>query len=190
MGHAKGDKQKTNLSLNDTFAPVSRISSLQILLALATLRDLHIFTWDVDSAYLHGKINHNIYISFTNGYSKPGMVGKLNKALCGFPKAAWVWHEDFKDKLRTLGYTPLESDPGVFLQKSAKGRMTFRSFINQRKGYLQTIKSYRHSIHKRPAQWHAQAISTQIHQAHPSKIRHDELQSHSDASRQRLTSAR
>jgi len=29
----QGDKQKTNLSLSDTFAPISRISSLRILLA-------------------------------------------------------------------------------------------------------------------------------------------------------------
>ena len=36
----QGDKQKINLSLSDTFAPISRISSLQILLALAMLRDL------------------------------------------------------------------------------------------------------------------------------------------------------
>src|SRR5882724_9234832 len=49
----QGDKQKTNLSLSDTFAPVSQITSLRILLALATLKDMRIFAWDVDSAYLH-----------------------------------------------------------------------------------------------------------------------------------------
>ena len=38
-----GDQQKTHLSLSDTFAPVSRISSLRILLGLATLRNMHIF---------------------------------------------------------------------------------------------------------------------------------------------------
>jgi len=75
------------------------------------LRDLRIFAWDVDSTYLHGKMDHDLYIDFPNGYSKPGMVGKLNKALYGLPEAAWVWCEDFKDKLRTLGYEPLESDP-------------------------------------------------------------------------------
>ena len=53
----RGDKQKSDLSLSDTFAPVSRITSLQILLALATVRDMRIFAWDIDSAYLHGVKN-------------------------------------------------------------------------------------------------------------------------------------
>jgi len=79
----RGDQQKTNLSLSDTFAPVSRISSLRLLLALAALKDLRVFAWDVNSAYLHGKIDHDIYVAFPGGYGKPGKVGKLNKALYG-----------------------------------------------------------------------------------------------------------
>jgi len=118
--------------LSDTFAPVSCISSLHILLALTTLKDLHIFTWDVVFAYLHGKINHDLYIKFPDGYSRPGMVGKLNKALYILPKAAWVWREDFEDKLRSLGYAPLESDPGVFLWKSAKGIFAIDTHVDDK----------------------------------------------------------
>jgi len=68
----QGNQQKTNLSLSDTFAPISCISSLWILLGLTALKDLHIFTWDIDWAYIHGKIDHDIYISFLEGYGKPG----------------------------------------------------------------------------------------------------------------------
>ena len=82
-----GEKQKPNLSLSDTFMPISHITSLQILLALTTIKDMRLFTWDINSAYLHDKINHNIYINFPDGYGKPGKVGKLNKALYGLPEA-------------------------------------------------------------------------------------------------------
>jgi len=47
-----------------------------------------IFMWDINSAYLHGKIDHNIYVTFPNGYETPGKVVKLNKALYGLPEAA------------------------------------------------------------------------------------------------------
>src|SRR5882724_9466988 len=70
----QGDKQNMNLSLSDTFAPVSHISSLWVLLALTTLRDLCIFVWDVDSAYLHGKMDHDLYINLPDGYGKLGRV--------------------------------------------------------------------------------------------------------------------
>ena len=117
----RGDKQKTNLSLSDTFAPVSRISSLRILLALATIKDMRVFAWDVDSAYLHGKIDHDIYIKFPDGYDIPGKVGKLNKALYGLPEAVRVWREDLEDKLKSLGFVHLGSDTGVFLNRSLTG---------------------------------------------------------------------
>ena len=81
-----GDKQKTNLSLSDTFVPISHITSLQILLALATIKDMRIFASDVDSAYLHGKVDHNMYIEFPNGYGKPGKAGKLSKAFMAYLK--------------------------------------------------------------------------------------------------------
>ena len=54
----------------------------------------------------------------------------MNKALCGLPKAAQVWREDFEDKLRTLGYALLESDPGVFLCKSAKGIIAIDTHVD------------------------------------------------------------
>jgi len=117
----QGDKQKTNLSLSDTFAPVSRITSLRILLALATLKDMRIFAWDVDSAYLHGKIDHDIYVRLPDGYEKPGKVGKRNKALYGLPEAAQVWQEDLEEKLKSLGFTLLKSDCGIFISKTASG---------------------------------------------------------------------
>jgi len=85
--------------LSDTFALVSHISSLRILLALTTLKNLWIFVWVVGSTYLHGMINHKLYVRFPDGYSKLDKVGKLNKALDGLPEAAWVWHQDFKVKL-------------------------------------------------------------------------------------------
>src|SRR5882724_6426721 len=117
----RGDKQKSDLPLSDTFTPISRITLLQILLALATVRDMRIFAWDIDSAYLHGKIQHDIYVDFPNGYEVPGKVGKLNKALYSLPKAAHVWHEDLEEKLKLLEFIPLKRDTGVFLNASATG---------------------------------------------------------------------
>src|SRR6266481_4985663 len=82
----RGDQQKMNISLSDTFAPVSRISSLRILLALAAIINLQIFAWDVDSAYLHSKLDHDIYIYFPDGYEKHGKVGKLTKHCMAYLK--------------------------------------------------------------------------------------------------------
>ena len=100
----QGDQQRTNISLSNTFAPVSRISSLRILLPFTTIEDLRIFTWDVDLAYLHGKIDHDIFIKFPDGYDKPGKVAKLNKVL--FTKDS---NKEASPEVRIPGLTQMQS---------------------------------------------------------------------------------
>src|SRR5882724_12398261 len=76
---------------------------------------------DIDSAYLHGKFDQDIFIKLPEGYEKPNKVGKLNKALYGLTEAVRVWHEDLEAKLKTLGFSPLGSDTGVFLSITQSG---------------------------------------------------------------------
>ena len=86
---------------------------------------MRIFAWDVDSAYLHGKLDHDIYISFPEGYEKAGKVGKLNKALYGLPEAARIWQEDLEEKLKSLGFAPRKRHQSL-LVKVLKGHNSHR----------------------------------------------------------------
>jgi len=65
-------------------------------------------------------------------------VGKLNKALYGLLEAARVWREDLKEKLKTLGYIPLESDTGVFMHKSATGISAIDTHVDDGTGICST----------------------------------------------------
>ena len=76
---------------------------------------------NIYSAYLHGRIKHDFYITLQDGYGKPGKVSKLNKVLYSSAGAACIWREDLKEKLKALGFTPLMSDTGIFLHKSTEG---------------------------------------------------------------------
>jgi len=69
----------------------------------------------VDSAYLHGKIDHDIFIKLPERYEKPNKVGKLNKALYGLPEAVRVWRKDLESNSRHW------SDTGVFLSITQSG---------------------------------------------------------------------
>src|SRR5882724_10410422 len=81
-----------------------------------------------------GKISHDMYIAFPDGDGRPGKVAKLNKVLYGLPEAARVWHEDLEAKLKELGFTPLGSDTGVFLCKTAIGIMAIDTHIDDGMG--------------------------------------------------------
>eukprot|EP00966_Prymnesium_polylepis_P011668 268136-Prymnesium_polylepis.1 len=47
------------------------------------------------------------------------MACHLHKALYGLKQAPRAWHLRLKKELETLGFTPSEADPGLFINKKA-----------------------------------------------------------------------
>jgi len=76
------------------------------------------------------------------GYHKPGKVVKLNKALYGLPEAAHIWQEEFESKLKSLGFTPLRSDAGVFVNKSARVIMAIDTHVDDVMGICLSEEEY------------------------------------------------
>ena len=87
---AKGFTQKQNIDYFDTFAPVTRISSIRVLIALASIYKLVIHQMDVKTAFLNGDLEEEIYMVQPEGYVVPGQenkVCKLLKSLYGLKQA-------------------------------------------------------------------------------------------------------
>ena len=59
---AKGFSQKQNFDYLDTFAPVTRISSIRILITLASIAKLFIHQMDVKTSFLNGDLEEEIYM--------------------------------------------------------------------------------------------------------------------------------
>ena len=59
---AKGFKQKEGLDFFDTYSPVTRITSIRLLIAIAALYDLEIHQMDVKIAFLNGELEEEIYM--------------------------------------------------------------------------------------------------------------------------------
>jgi hypothetical protein len=53
---AKGYSQVEGLDFDETYAPVARLESIQILLAYATYHGFKLYQMDVKSAFLNGQI--------------------------------------------------------------------------------------------------------------------------------------
>ena len=75
---AQGFTQIYGLDFLDTFAPVSHLSAIRAVIALAASEDWELHQMDMKSAYLNSPINAVIYMRLPSGYRQRGMVAKLN----------------------------------------------------------------------------------------------------------------
>ena len=114
---AQGFMQIEGIDYNETFAPVAKLASLRIILALATEQDLEIHQMDVKSAYLNGTLEEEIFMEPPPGLEVPdGMVLHLKKAIYGTKQGGRVWYEDISSTLKTMGYQCTDADHAVFVR--------------------------------------------------------------------------
>ena len=102
---AKGFSQKPNVDYFDTFAFVTRISSIRILIALTSIYKLFIHQMDVKKAFLNGHLKEEIYLLQLEGCITPGQENKV----CKLHK----WHEKLDNALLKNGFVFVEVDKCV-----------------------------------------------------------------------------
>jgi Reverse transcriptase (RNA-dependent DNA polymerase) len=120
---AKGYSQRYGIDYEETYAPVCRIGSIRVLIALAAHFNWEIHHMDVTSAYLNGDLQETVYMQQPTGFEATGaqasLVCKLAKSLYGLKQAGRTWNQKIDDVLRSSGFTPLDADHCVY--RSEKG---------------------------------------------------------------------
>jgi len=117
---AKGFSQVEGLDFNQVFSPVVCFETVCLMLALATLENWYITGLDVQSAYLYGKLNEEIYMEQPKGFAVPGQerkVLRLWRALYGLKQAGLAWWRTLDESLKELGFECLKSEAGIFFYK-------------------------------------------------------------------------
>ena len=120
---AKDFSQKQNVDYFDTFAPVTRISSIRILISLASIHRLLIHQIDVKIALLNRDLGEEIYMLQPESCITPrqeNKVFKLNKSLYGLKQAPKLWHEKFDNALLKNGFLSVEVDKCVYTKCTKK----------------------------------------------------------------------
>ena len=78
------------MGFTDTFAPITRISSIHDLIALASIHKLFIHQMDVEITFLNGDLEEEIYMIQPEGCIAPNQknkICKLKKYLYGLKQA-------------------------------------------------------------------------------------------------------
>jgi hypothetical protein len=116
--YTRGFSQEYGVDYFETFAPVIRMESLRILLALATAQDWEIHQMDVVSAYLLGDLEEEAYIETPTGLEiPPGKALKLIKGMPGLKQSGRVWNKRITAFFEKYGLKSLPADHSVFTDK-------------------------------------------------------------------------
>ena len=115
----KGYAQIFGVDFSDTFAPVARLDTIRLLLAIAAQKGWKIYQLDVKSAFLNGLLEEEIYVEQPEGFAVKGHeddVYLLKKALYGLKQAPRAWYSRIDEHLMKLGFRKSLSETTLYIK--------------------------------------------------------------------------
>ncbi|CAI7849447.1 unnamed protein product [Closterium sp. NIES-54] len=110
-----GYNQRHGIDFNQTFAPVSRHTSVRIFLAIAAARHLLLCQIDVKNAFLYALVDAVIYVEQPHTYGEgDSRVCQLRKSLYGIKQAPRLRQQYLHNILLEIGFKQLPHDPGMY----------------------------------------------------------------------------
>lgn len=122
---AKGYAQVQGVDYEEIYAPVARMDTVRMILALAAQNSWNVFQLDVKSAFLHRELTEDVYVEQPRGYevkNKEHKVYKLNKALYGLKQAPRAWFSRIESYFLKEGFEKSDSEQTLFTKVSKQGK--------------------------------------------------------------------
>ncbi|CAI7744094.1 unnamed protein product [Closterium sp. NIES-53] len=111
----RGFDQEPGRDFTETFAPVSRHTSLRILLAIAAMKKKKLRQIDVANAFLYAPVDAEIYVELPHGsHGEHNQICQLLKSLYGIKQAPRLWQQHLHARLIRIGFRQLPHDQGMY----------------------------------------------------------------------------
>lgn len=111
-----GNHQEAGVDYTETFAPVAKMTTVCVFLAVAASKTWELHQMDVHNAFLHGDLREEIYMKPPPGFkpSNPNLVCRLRKSLYGLKQAPRCWFAKLATALKNYGFRQSYSDYTLF----------------------------------------------------------------------------
>ena len=117
---AQGWNQVHGRDCGGTYAPVCRLQSIRMVLAIAAELNLEVRQLDVKTAFLYADTEEEVYVKTAPGFETTNkdevqLVMKLEKSLYGLAQSPQNWWKTIDPKLIEIGFVLLKSDSCVYI---------------------------------------------------------------------------
>ena len=117
---AQGFTQVFGEDCNQTFSPVVRWESVRTVISLAAQYDMEIHQMYVETVFLNGWLDEEIYMKQPEGFASPGqqhLVCKLKRSLYGLKQSSRCWNEVLHEQLVDMQFVQSAVDQCLYIGK-------------------------------------------------------------------------
>nr|GEU31980.1 retrovirus-related Pol polyprotein from transposon TNT 1-94 [Tanacetum cinerariifolium] len=125
--------QEEGIDYNEVFALMARIEAIRIFLAFASYMGFIVYQIDMNSAFLYGTIDEEVYVTQPPGFvdpKYPNKVYKVVKALYGLHQAPRAWYATLSTFLEKSGYRRRVIDKILFIKQDKKDIMLVQVYVD------------------------------------------------------------
>ncbi|KAG9446373.1 hypothetical protein H6P81_012501 [Aristolochia fimbriata] len=122
----KGYRQKMGIDYFEVFAPVARLDTVRMILSLAAQMKWTTYQMDVQSAFLNGFLDEEVYVDQPDGYVQTGkehMVYKLKKSLYGLKQAPRAWYTRIDEYFMKRGFARCPHEHTLYVRSDNNGHL-------------------------------------------------------------------
>ena len=130
---AKGYAQIYGVDYDDTFSPVTKMTSIRLLIFLVANQGWDLHQLDIKNAFLHGDLHEEVYMEQPPGFVAQGEYGRvcrLRKSLYGLKQSPRAWFGKFSQATEKFGMKKCESDHSVFYRNSSSGIIVLVVYVD------------------------------------------------------------
>nr|GEZ09403.1 putative RNA-directed DNA polymerase [Tanacetum cinerariifolium] len=123
---ARGYGQEYGVDYVEVYAPIARMDTIRMMIAIAAQKGWNIYHMDVKSAFLHGKLEEDVYVQHPQGFVKKNhehKVYKLQKALYGLKQAPRAWFSRIEAYFVKEGFMRSHSEHTLFIKRISDGSL-------------------------------------------------------------------
>ena len=128
----QGYNQEEGIDYDETFAPVSRMEAIKILVTFVAFMGFKLYQMDVMSAFLNGDLKE-VFVKNPPRFDDVELlehVFKLNKALYGLKQAPRAWYERLPKFMLKNGFKGGKIDNTLFLLKREQELLIIQVYVD------------------------------------------------------------
>lgn len=130
---AKGYTQEHGIDYGEVYAPVTRLETVRLLLALAAKNYWQVHHLEVKTTFLNGELTEDVFVAQPEGFETNGneqLVYKLVKALYGLRQAPRAWYAKLNQSLESLGFKRCPYENVVYTKGEGSDNLIIAVYVD------------------------------------------------------------